>query len=279
MRAISISSWDHLAGNENRCQTDHGWVGGRGAAYPGGMVRLLAPSPGRDCDLGGTATAWAHTEITSSQPADGATLRKAPAAVVLTFSEAPLDTGLAVVATGPQGGRFDATVAGGEVVAPWPRDLPAGGYRVAYRVVADDGHPIEGRSPSPSRGRRPRRRPHRHPLPPPPLRSRTSHPPGSRPGCGSWPASCARRRMAPALAPRPPGPLMGRRLFPLLMAAALAAALTACGRTATCWNRPTDAVGVTVIAPDERQPALPSQASCWAEAAWIWPRNRRAGRW
>lgn len=118
----------------------------RGAAYPGGMVRLLAlPLLAVIVTLGGTATAWAHTEITSSQPADGATLRKAPAAVVLTFSEAPLDTGLAVVATGPQGRTpLDATVAGGEVVAPWPRDLPAGGYRVAYRVVADDGHPIEG---------------------------------------------------------------------------------------------------------------------------------------
>lgn len=51
---------------------------------------------------------------------------------------------------------------------------------------------------------------------------------------------------------------MGRRLFPLLMAAALAAALTACGRTATPpGTAPTDAVGVTVIAPDERQPAPP----------------------
>jgi methionine-rich copper-binding protein CopC len=93
----------------------------------------------------GSGPATAHTEFSGSDPADGSTLRKPPSAVMLTFSEAPIATGLAVIANGPQGRTpLDASVAGNQVVAPWPAQLGAGEYRVAYRVVADDGHPIEG---------------------------------------------------------------------------------------------------------------------------------------
>lgn len=95
--------------------------------------------------LAAVPTARAHTEILSTEPANGAQLKKAPTQVTLTFAEPPLDTGLAVVAQGPEG-RTDlpAEVKGNTVIASWPSGTPGGQYRVSYRVVAADGHPITG---------------------------------------------------------------------------------------------------------------------------------------
>jgi methionine-rich copper-binding protein CopC len=90
-------------------------------------------------------TAQAHTEVISTEPADGAQLKKAPAQVTLTFAEPPLDTGLAVVAQGPDGqADLPTEVKGNTVIASWPLGTPGGQYRVSYRVVAADGHPITG---------------------------------------------------------------------------------------------------------------------------------------
>ncbi len=97
------------------------------------------------CAIAPSSNAWAHTEIESSTPQDQAVLKQAPRQVVLTFSEAPLDTGLAVVSQGPQGRtQLPAQVRGNDVVAVWPKESSAGPYVVSYRVVADDGHPITG---------------------------------------------------------------------------------------------------------------------------------------
>ena len=89
--------------------------------------------------------ARAHTELTGTQPADGAELKKPPKQVTLTFAEPPLATGLAVVLqskSGPQ--DLPADVRGNAVVAEWPAEASGGQYRVSYRVVAADGHPITG---------------------------------------------------------------------------------------------------------------------------------------
>lgn len=89
--------------------------------------------------------AGAHTEITGTQPAEGAELKKPPKEVTLTFAEPPLSTGLAVVLQGKDGPLdLDADVRGNTVVAAWPADTAGGQYRVSYRVVAADGHPITG---------------------------------------------------------------------------------------------------------------------------------------
>lgn len=95
----------------------------------------------------GVSPASAHDEFEGSDPADGSTLTSTPAQVVLTFAEAPLEAGLGVVATGPDGVHHDLapTVDGATVVAPWPGTLDQGTYIVAYRVVADDGHPVSGK--------------------------------------------------------------------------------------------------------------------------------------
>ncbi|MEU4360799.1 copper resistance CopC family protein [Promicromonospora sp. NPDC023987] len=95
--------------------------------------------------VGGPASA--HDQLLSSDPKDGATLDEPPASITLTFSSAPLDTGIEIVLAGP-----DGTTARGEdiqvddevVTAQLADDLPAGAYDVAWHVVSSDGHPIDG---------------------------------------------------------------------------------------------------------------------------------------
>lgn len=88
--------------------------------------------------------AYAHVELTSSTPADGATLDTAPGEVVLTFS-GEINPELAEAAVTVDGKSADAgpvTVKGATVTVPLPGD--EGDYRVAYRVVAADGHRVDG---------------------------------------------------------------------------------------------------------------------------------------
>ena len=88
----------------------------------------------------------AHARLTASIPAKGATLGSAPAAVVLTFTEAPdvrltsiklLDSSGTNLTTGPV-----AVVPGNELSVSVPLGaLPDGGYTVSWRTVsAVDGH-------------------------------------------------------------------------------------------------------------------------------------------
>ncbi len=96
--------------------------------------------------LGAAATAAsAHTELVRTSPAAGSTDRPVQE-VRLAFNES-LTPGLAQVAvTGPTGAAStgEPVVAGSEVVVPVRGLTDAGSYRVAYRVVAADGHPVVG---------------------------------------------------------------------------------------------------------------------------------------
>lgn len=95
--------------------------------------------------VGGPASA--HDQFLSSDPKDGATLDEHPASISLTFSAAPLDTGIEIALVGPDGavarGR-DIQVDDEVVTAQLPDDLPPGRYDVAWHVVSSDGHPIDG---------------------------------------------------------------------------------------------------------------------------------------
>jgi copper resistance protein C len=97
--------------------------------------------------VGLTTPAYAHDELESSNPADGATLATAPSQVVLTFEEAPVDLGLQVVVTGPDGpvSAGSARIQGADVVQDVQPQAPAGRYTVEWRVTSDDGHPVSGR--------------------------------------------------------------------------------------------------------------------------------------
>ncbi|WP_051432773.1 copper resistance CopC family protein [Promicromonospora kroppenstedtii] len=91
--------------------------------------------------------ASAHDQLLSSDPKDGATLDEQPTSIGLTFSAAPLDTGIEVALVGPDGTTakgYDIQVDDKVVTAQLPEDLPAGKYDVAWHVVSSDGHPIDG---------------------------------------------------------------------------------------------------------------------------------------
>ena len=99
-----------------------------------------------------SGTAHAHTDLASSTPAAGQTLRLPPTLVRLKFNEAVnkdfADLTLAVGRRAPV--ILRAEVRGGNVTA----DVPASArapvaeqpqpWRVAYRVVSVDGHPVTG---------------------------------------------------------------------------------------------------------------------------------------
>jgi len=105
------------------------------AALGAGLVLALAAAP-----------AYAHDELKSSSPADGATLATPPAQVVLTFEEAPVELGAQVVVTGPDGSVSAGTprLDGDDVIQAVQPQAPAGRYTVKWRVTSDDGHPVSG---------------------------------------------------------------------------------------------------------------------------------------
>ena len=94
------------------------------------------------------APVWAHSDLRSSDPADGATLAGAPAVVSFTFNEDLLAQGNAIILTELASGARLAVgpiqVEGPVARVAWPEASPAGQYRAAYRVVSADGHPISG---------------------------------------------------------------------------------------------------------------------------------------
>jgi copper resistance protein C len=100
------------------------------------------------CWVSGGASAAAHTALTGSDPANGATEERAPTVVTLTFTEAIDPTFANVVVTGTDGRNWAVgppRVSGPELRVPLSPDMPDGGeYMVGYRVVSEDGHPVSG---------------------------------------------------------------------------------------------------------------------------------------
>lgn len=96
--------------------------------------------------LVGALPAAAHNSVIGVDPADGSTQATVPAAVTVRFQEPPAVRGIAVAVTGPTGDVTVGapTVTGSELSITVRPGSPAGDYRVAWRVVSDDGHPIQG---------------------------------------------------------------------------------------------------------------------------------------
>ena len=98
-----------------------------------------------------TGTAHAHTDLASSSPAAGQTLPLPPTLVRLKFNEAVnkdfADLTVAVGRRAPVALR--AQVRGGTVTAGVPKSAGAPAeksqrWRVGYRIVSVDGHPVTG---------------------------------------------------------------------------------------------------------------------------------------
>lgn len=96
--------------------------------------------------VGLAGTASAHNVLRSTTPADGSSVERVPAEVVLTFDAPALAMGTGLVITGPAGPvqsgsarLVDNTVA--QSIGP---DASAGTYTVQWRVTSADGHPVSG---------------------------------------------------------------------------------------------------------------------------------------
>jgi copper resistance protein C len=93
---------------------------------------------------GSASAASAHATLESTSPRAGAVVQGPLPAVRLTFDEA-VATPAFIAVTGPQG-RVDTgrtRVEDAVVSVGLKGSLPAGRYTVAFRVVSDDGHPVE----------------------------------------------------------------------------------------------------------------------------------------
>jgi methionine-rich copper-binding protein CopC len=96
----------------------------------------------------GAAPAFAHTRLESSNPADGSKLDSVPATISLTFNEAVQSEFATLKVVGPDGTEYQTgavSAANGQVSTAVSPLGPAGAYQVGYRVVSDDGHPVQGK--------------------------------------------------------------------------------------------------------------------------------------
>jgi methionine-rich copper-binding protein CopC len=95
----------------------------------------------------GAAPAFAHTRLEGSDPTDGSSTASGPASVSLRFSESVSARFTSLTVVGPDGAEYqtgDVSAANGQVSTAVSPLGPAGAYRIGYRVVSDDGHPVQG---------------------------------------------------------------------------------------------------------------------------------------
>ena len=95
--------------------------------------------------LAQVGAAGAHASLVQAEPADGAVLPRAPAALTLTFNEpvAPLVFRL----IGPGGEAIalaDISAENAIVTIALPAGLARGTHVLSWRVVSADGHPVGG---------------------------------------------------------------------------------------------------------------------------------------
>ena len=99
--------------------------------------------------LGGAGAASAHSERTSTSPADGARLRTAPAAIVVRYSEPVAEVvGSSVALDGaPLRGTAPARLSPDDAAVvriPLPRAVGPGRVSARWVVRSGDGHLLEG---------------------------------------------------------------------------------------------------------------------------------------
>jgi len=99
--------------------------------------------------LGLATPALAHNSLTGSDPVNEASVDVGPKTVELTFDQ-PVQEGdglNSVAVTGPDGSHWEAGPAevDSNVVSTPVRELgPKGTYKIGYRIVSADGHPVSG---------------------------------------------------------------------------------------------------------------------------------------
>lgn len=115
----------------------------RGRFVPLVLLALLLAAA---TTLAVAAPAAAHTGLEQSTPREGARLTAFPATARLRFADDVVPDATVLRLTGPGGsvplGRVSSR--GAVVVVGLPRTARPGAYRLDWRVVSVDGHPVEG---------------------------------------------------------------------------------------------------------------------------------------
>ncbi|MGH3756589.1 copper resistance CopC family protein [Actinophytocola sp.] len=99
--------------------------------------------------LGLATPAVAHNSLVGSNPADKATVRSSPSNIELTFDQ-PVQKGdglntISVAGPSNTGWKTGPVNVASNVVSASLDELgPAGAYRISYRIVSADGHPVSG---------------------------------------------------------------------------------------------------------------------------------------
>jgi methionine-rich copper-binding protein CopC len=95
----------------------------------------------------GADVAQAHAKLTGSSPGAGSTWEVAPTKVILEFNENVQANFAVVTVAGPGGSAISTghvSVTDNKVIAGVRRPTQPGDYTVAWRVVSEDGHPVDG---------------------------------------------------------------------------------------------------------------------------------------
>ncbi|WP_162891096.1 copper resistance CopC family protein [Aeromicrobium sp. A1-2] len=91
--------------------------------------------------------ASAHSSLVRSSPAEGAVLPTAPRSITLEFNEKVSKIAPAIVLRNDAEAVISSrppTVGRTTISSTVPTGLPDGSYSIVWRVVSDDGHPIQG---------------------------------------------------------------------------------------------------------------------------------------
>ena len=96
--------------------------------------------------LGISGLVLAHTHLVKSDPADGATVKQAPAKFVLTFAEPAKLTMLSLQKDAEPAQKLTPlpTTAAAEISIAAP-SLKSGKYVLSWRALSDDGHVMPGK--------------------------------------------------------------------------------------------------------------------------------------
>ena len=115
------------------------------------MKKLISVTVSILLTLAGTQGAHAHARVTSSVPAKNQIVKVLPSLVWLEFDGDLLSFGdkqiHKITVTNSRKKRVDIggpIVGGARISTKLKAGLPAGKYFVSYRVVSEDGHPVEG---------------------------------------------------------------------------------------------------------------------------------------
>ena len=90
------------------------------------------------------SAATAHSSEVLTNPADGARLGSLPAEATMAFGEAPKTADVVLASPDGKVHQLPSQIDGTVVLSRLPPNGPRGTYKLSYRVVSVDGHPVSG---------------------------------------------------------------------------------------------------------------------------------------